>query len=90
MQNGLSYLFGAGLVLFNAALLGTLWDRLLKKKLVALGLFIIVFKYAILAAIIYWILHISWVSILWFVAGISSLMVAAVVFVLMPLKDGEA
>jgi hypothetical protein len=84
-RSGLAFLFGSSLVLLNLVLHGFVWSRMFRKKLVALGLFVIVFKYAILGAIIYTILRLPWMdsrSILWFSAGVGSLMLSAVVFAL--------
>jgi hypothetical protein len=54
-----------------------LWGRLIAKKLVAVALLIIVFKYAIFGIILYKILLTSWVQPLWFSAGIGNIVLAA-------------
>jgi hypothetical protein len=84
-RGGLSYLFGASVVLINLLLHSFVWTQMFRKKLVALGMFIIVFKYAILGAIIYTILRLPWMDsrgTLWFCAGVGSLMLSAVIFAL--------
>jgi len=73
----LSYGVGALFVLGNSALSSWLWGRLLQKKLVAVGLVIIVFKYAILGAILYRILQQESISPLWFSLGIANLVLVA-------------
>lgn len=72
-----SFGLGALVILVNVALMAWAWNRILRKKLVALALSLIVFKYAILGAILYQILKTPWVSALWFCAGIGTLMLAA-------------
>lgn len=82
-QNGWSYLYGSGIVLINLLLHLFVWSRMIHKKLIALALSVIVFKYAILGTIIYKILRLPWMDsrgTLWFCIGVSSLMFSAVIF----------
>jgi hypothetical protein len=51
-----------------------------QKKLIALAVLIIVFKYAILGIIIYLLVKQSWLLPLWFAGGVSSMMVAALIY----------
>lgn len=82
MQNAASYAAGVVVVLFNVVTLYFVWSRVFRKKFIALALGIIVFKYAILGLIIYRLLHTEWLDILWFCAGLSSLMLGSLIFAL--------
>ncbi|MFN7728915.1 MAG: hypothetical protein ACK5P7_07145 [Bdellovibrio sp.] len=73
----LSYGIGCLFVFASAGLSAWLWGRLIAKKLVAVALLIIVFKYAIFGIILYKILLTSWVQPLWFSAGIGNIVLAA-------------
>lgn len=64
----------------NVALLAFVWSRLLKKKLIALGLLIIVTKYALLGVVLYKTFDIAWVEPLFFALGVGSFGLAAAVF----------
>ncbi len=74
-QGAISYAAGAGLVLLNLGLLTWAWSKILSKKLVALAVSTIVFKYAIFAVIIYQILIYPGTDKLWFGVGLSTLMI---------------
>ena len=76
-QQAASFMMGAALVLANIALLTWAWDRILQKKQIALATSIIVFKYGILAVILYKILQHPTTNIVWFSVGLSSLLVTA-------------
>jgi hypothetical protein len=82
MQNAASYASGVAVVLFNVITLYFVWLRFLRKKLIALALGIIVFKYAILGLIIYQLLHSTWLSPIWFCVGLGSLMLGSLIFAL--------
>ena len=79
-QHTLSYLFGSGLVLANLLILTLAWSLILRKKLVALAVTVIVFKYAILGVIIYRLLQDSMITALGFCVGLSTLMVTALIY----------
>lgn len=76
----LSFALGASLQWLNVLILSIVWAQILKKKLIALYGLIIVFKYAILGVIIYRIFQLPWISIGYFVAGLSTLVVAVLSF----------
>lgn len=78
-SSALSYLFGGLLTLANTLTLFTTISLIIKKKLVALNVLIIVFKYAILAGFIYYVVNLSWLSIVWLSVGVSSLLPAVVI-----------
>jgi hypothetical protein len=75
-----SFALGCGFVLINVLLTAFLWSRLFQKKLVALSVTIIVFKYAILGIIIYKLLTVAWVNTLWLCVGLGSLVVSALFY----------
>ena len=75
-----SYAAGAGLVLLNVISMGLLWFHVIRKKLIALSLSIIVFKYPILGIIIYKLLSFTWINRVWFSVGLASLVVTALFF----------
>jgi hypothetical protein len=84
---GISFLAGSGLVLFNLALfqwiLKLLMDRkliLMDRKLIALGLLIIVIKYVILGIIVYQLLKVETLSVVWFSAGLTTLVASSLIY----------
>ncbi|MFN7262392.1 MAG: ATP synthase subunit I [Pseudobdellovibrionaceae bacterium] len=72
-QNAGSFLSGAMLITLNMYLLEWSWGRILKKKLIAMGFLIIVFKYALLAGLVYLLTKFHMVNLVWMVAGLSTL-----------------
>jgi Na+-translocating ferredoxin:NAD+ oxidoreductase RnfD subunit len=80
--------FLAGVVIFgtNLVLLSIGWSLILRKKLVALAISIIVIKYAILVASIYYLTQKSWVKPEYIILA-SGLMIPAA-FVQIVRKDG--
>jgi hypothetical protein len=81
-HNAFSYAAGVLIVMFNVGTLYFVWSRALQKKLIALALGIIVFKYAILGLIIYRLLQTEWLNAIWFCVGLGSLILASLVFAL--------
>lgn len=77
---GISFLIGSAIVFFNFIAIFFIWKRLFAKKLVALSAFIIVFKYAILGAIVYLIVKYDLVDPLWFGFGIATFLVSALAY----------
>lgn len=74
----LSYLVGSLLMATNFLLLYWLWRILLFKKVIALALILIVFKYAILGFLIYKTLTSAWNNPLAFSLGLLTLVPAIV------------
>ena len=72
-KDALSYFVGALLVFLNLALSAWLWALILKKKLIALSVLIIVFKYSIFGSIIYFLLKSDWLNAILFLVGLSTL-----------------
>jgi hypothetical protein len=79
-QQSLSYGLGGVVMFANVAILGMVWDRLLRKKYVALSVSIIVIKYAVLGAILYKAFNLSWVDPLVLSVGIGSFGLSAVIY----------
>lgn len=83
-----SFAVGSTLILLNVAILGFVWFYVIQKKLIALSLTIIVFKYAILGVIIYKLLSYEWLSESWLCVGLGSLVLTTLIFgILSPKKD---
>ena len=78
-NSGYSFAIGGIIVLSNISVIWLCWTYLIPKKLIAVAILIIVFKYAILAIILYKVLHLSWVQPLWLGLGFGTLMLAAVI-----------
>lgn len=84
------YAIGAGLILINFVVMGISWGQIFKKKYIALSILAIVSKYAILAAILYYLVKHLRVSLLWFSLGIGSFVMSAVIYALiMAFKNEE-
>lgn len=77
-----SFGIGALIIMGNFILLGTGWKLVFRKKLIALSVLIIVFKYAILGVIIYHFVKQSWMQPFWFAVGVASMMGASLIYVL--------
>jgi len=60
--------------------MGLGYGLIFKKKLVALAIGIIVFKYAILGIIIFQLVKQPWLSSLWFCLGIATFAITAMVY----------
>jgi hypothetical protein len=80
LYSGLSFLAGAALVLFNLALFQWVFTALFNRKLIALGLLIIVSKYLILGIILYYLLKIETLSVVWFSAGLTTLVASSLIY----------
>jgi hypothetical protein len=78
----LSFAVGSLIVTGNFILLGSGWKLVFRKKLIALSVLIIVFKYAILGVIIYHFVKQSWLQPFWFAAGVASMMGASLIYAL--------
>jgi hypothetical protein len=77
-----SFAFGAAVAFMNLSVLVLTWPRLLAKKLVALSIGVIVFKFAILAWILYEVstgnLNKLAPKLEWFVVGLALVVVSVV------------
>lgn len=79
-HEALSFAVGGLIVMGNFILLGLGWNMVFSKKLVALSVLIIVFKYAILGVIIYVVVKQNWLLPIWFAGGIASMAIASLIY----------
>lgn len=79
-QHSYSFISGALTIFLSFFLLGIGWKLIFQKKLIALAVTIIVFKYAILGIIIFRLRDLSWFEPLWFALGVSSFILSALAF----------
>ncbi|MGE5086751.1 MAG: hypothetical protein ACM3MG_10655 [Bacillota bacterium] len=82
-----SFLVGSGLILLSFFLLGTGWALIFQKKLIALAVGIIVFKYAILGIIIFTIVKQPWFDPMWFAMGVASFVLSAIYYAVMKSRE---
>lgn len=82
-----SFLVGSGLILLSFFLLGTGWALIFQKKLIALAVGIIVFKYAILGIIIFTIVKRPWFDPMWFAMGVASFVLSAIYYAVMKSRE---
>ena len=76
-QQGASFAVGSGVIVLSFYLLGIGYGLIFKKKMIALAISIIVFKYAILGIIIFAIAKLLWFDPLWFSMGVASFVLSA-------------
>ncbi|AHZ85669.1 hypothetical protein AB1A81_00040 [Bdellovibrio bacteriovorus] len=76
-QHTYSFISGALVILVSFFLMGWAWGLIFSKKLVALAIGIIVFKYAILGIIIFKLVDQTWFDTLWFALGVASFILSA-------------
>ena len=77
----ISFASGGALIGINFLILGFAWSLVFQKKLIALAVPLIIFKYAILGLIIYQVVQSSSIDLLWFCLGIGSFVISALIFV---------
>ena len=80
---------GAGVSLLNLIALNISWPLILAKKLVALAVGVIVFKFAILGWVMYLAVTSQRIEIGWFAGGLSSVVVSVVVTALCIPKESS-
>lgn len=80
-QSAISFAAGGALIAVNFLILGIAWSLIFQKKLIALAVPLIIFKYAILGLIIYQVVQSSSIDLLWFCLGIGSFVISALIFV---------
>ena len=85
-QSAISFASGGTLVALNFLILGFAWSLIFQKKLIALAVPLIIFKYAILGLIIYQVIQSSSLDILWFCLGIGSFVISALIFVIFEVR----
>lgn len=74
-----SVLFGGLVVLLNMAALSFSWNLIFSKKSIALAVFVIIFKYLILAVILWVLSSTKWLNIIGFLIGLISLVFSILV-----------
>lgn len=90
LHQAYSFIMGALVILLSFGLLGWAWGLIFKKKLVALAIGIIVFKYAILGIIIFRLVDQPWFKPLWFALGVGSFTFSAVFYAVKEaLREGK-
>jgi hypothetical protein len=75
-----SYLCGSLTILLSFSVMGLGYGLIFRKKLVALGGSLIVFKYAILGIIIFTLVKLDWFSSIWFAMGVASFILSAIYY----------
>lgn len=76
------FAIGSGMMILSFFLLGIGYGLIFKKKMIALAIAIIVFKYAILGIIIFALTKLPWFDPLWFCMGVASFVVSAIAYAL--------
>lgn len=76
-EMALSYLIGAATILMNYVLLMWSWTQIIYKKSIAMGFFVIVFKYAILAAVVYSAHQAGLIHQIALVAGLGTILISS-------------
>lgn len=71
-SQALSFFVGSMVILGSACLMAFAFGNIIKKKFIALSGGLIVSKYAILAAIIYYLVDYPGISVLWLCLGVAS------------------
>lgn len=90
-QHAASFAAGGLVIALSFFLLGIGWKLIFEKKLIALAIGIIVFKYAILGIIIFKLTKLSWFNTLWFALGVASFVLSALGYALKEtLREGKA
>ncbi len=85
-----SFLAGSLVIFISFLMLGVGFSLIFQKKLIALAISIIVFKYAILGIIIFTIVKLPWFTPLWFAMGVASFVLSAIYFAISEgLKKGN-
>ncbi|WP_413585852.1 hypothetical protein [Bdellovibrio sp. HCB274] len=75
-----SFLWGSLTIFISFALMGLGYGLIFQKKLVALAISLIVFKYAILGIIIFTLVKLDWFSSIAFAVGVASFIVSAIYY----------
>ncbi len=79
-QHGVSFGVGGALMFANVLLLALVWNFIIRKKLVAVALFVIVTKYALLGLVVYKTFQLSWIEPLSLSLGVGTFGLAAAVY----------
>lgn len=76
-KTAVSFILGSAVFGINLALIAFSWGHILKKKLVALSISVIVFKFALLVWIIYLVANDNRLSLFWFSIGMGVVIITA-------------
>lgn len=76
-EMAVSFLIGATTILVNYLLLMWSWTQIIYKKSIAMGFFVIVFKYAILAAVVYSAHQAGLIHQMALVVGLATILVSS-------------
>jgi hypothetical protein len=87
-DSAVSYALGSSIILLNFRVIGWSWEKVIKKKSVAIAFVVIVFKYAILAGIIYGVSLIPGLKTLFFAVGLMTVVPAALLVALITKHKG--
>jgi hypothetical protein len=87
---GVSFAGGAAVTLFNFVVLVFAWPRILAQKQVALALFTIIFKFAILGLILYLVARSPSLQAGWFAFGLATVFPSILVAALQLQADEKA
>lgn len=79
-QHLFSFLVGSGGIWANLLILWAGWALIFRKKLVALAIGLIVFKYAILGIIMFKLVKQPWFEPGWFAAGVASFVITSLLY----------
>lgn len=89
VQQSASFATGSLAIGLSFAMMSIGYGLIFKKKMIALAVGIIVFKYAILGIIIFTLVKLSWFDPLWFSMGVASLILSAIAYALKEAKEGS-
>lgn len=90
-QHAASFGLGGSLMFANVLLLTLFWGLIIRKKLVAVGLFVIVTKYAFLGLVVYKSFELGWLEPLSMSLGVGTFGLAAVIYsLIIPNQMAEA
>ncbi len=79
-DDAMSYFLGSLIILFSFGCWAVGLTLIFQKKFIALAIGIIVFKYAILGFIIYWLVRQNWLQSIPFTLGVGSFALSALVY----------
>ena len=88
-QQSASFATGSLAIGLSFAMMAIGYGLIFKKKMIALAVGIIVFKYAILGIIIFTLVKLAWFDPLWFSMGVASLILSAITYALKEAKEGS-
>lgn len=89
-QQAASFATGSLAIAISFGMMAIGYAMIFQKKMIALAVGIIVFKYAILGIIIFTLVTLAWFDPLWFSLGVASLVISAMAYALREaLREGN-